>query len=253
MQLNLGVTLDELIRNQFGELRRTFPDLKLSKDQDGHWIVSGSLLFSASYKELEYIEDCFSVQMVLPYDYPNNPPKTFEIGGRVCRRDEYHINKSGDMCLAAPLELKKRFIINPTLLHFVKELVVPFLYAFSYQERFGKRPWGELSHGGKGLLEYYQDVFNTKDLRITLRLLKMLVEGSYRGHLPCPCGSSSKLRHCHGDTLRELIQIQSPEDFYSDSKTILLSLSKAEVDMVSGREIPLRFLREIKDNRIEKE
>ena len=154
---------DELVHLQYEELVQTFSDLELCKNEAGQWVVAGDLSFSAGLEGKKVIDDSFSIQIVIPDDYPDTPPSTFEVGGRIPRKPDFHINESGDMCLAASIEVRKKFSANPCLIHFVEKMVVPFLYWFSYRERFGERPWGELSHGSKGIREYYQEVFETDD------------------------------------------------------------------------------------------
>jgi len=106
-------------------------------------------------------------------------------------------------------------------------------------------PWGELSHGGKGIREHYQEVFETDDFRTILRLLKLLADGNYRGHLPCPCGSGTIQRRCHGEKLRELMNAQSPEQFCVDVGNVLDALSKEEVKLLSLDELPQQILKDI--------
>jgi len=240
---------EALIRQHFDELEKAFPTskLKLKKDEDGRWLVTGDIHFKASFKEESEIEDTYSVQLSLPSDYPQSPPKALEIGERIPRDIDHHIfPATGELCLGAPLEVRRRFLNLPSLLHFVNDLLVPFLYAFSYQERFGERPWGELSHGGRGVLEYYQEAFHTDNLKVVLRLLKTLADDSYRGHHPCPCASGDILRRCHGKQLRDFMQLQSAEVFLVEAETILCSLNKEERRQISASEIPNKLLARIK-------
>jgi hypothetical protein len=65
-------------------------------------------------------------------------------------------------------------------------------------------PFGDLSHGVLGIIEYYTDLFGTADNVVALSLLKILAEDNYRGHHKCPCGSGRMLRKCHGPILLEL-------------------------------------------------
>lgn len=74
-------------------------------------------------------------------------------------------------------------------------------------------PFGELSHGGKGIFENYKDLFNVVSTEQVLRLFKILVDKSYKGHNPCPCNSGKVLRKCHGDILREILEIHGYEAF----------------------------------------
>ena len=85
-------------------------------------------------------------------------------------------------------------------------------------------PFGELSHGGIGILEYYQELFDLKDTRRVLTMLKILADDKYRGHDRCPCGSGKRLRSCHGGKLLEVQPLQSPSNFQRDFDHIVYTL-----------------------------
>lgn len=240
---------EAFVRRHFDELARAFPTSKfeLKKDKSGCWLVTGCLHFKASFHEYGEIEDSYFIQLSLPTDYPQSPPKVLEIGERIPRDVDYHISPdTGELCLGAPVDVKRRFSCSPSLLHFVNDLVVPFLYAFSYKERFGERPWGELSHGGKGVLQFYYEFFDANDLKAVLRLLKILADDSYRGHHPCPCESGKILRRCHGPQLRDLMEIETPEAFLDETEIILRSLSQEECRQIGSNEIPKKLLERLK-------
>jgi hypothetical protein len=92
------------------------------------------------------------------------------------------------------------------LLHYVHELVIPFLYRFFFlKENNGDKPWGELSHGGKGIVEHYEEYFDVSGKEKVKGLLDYLAEHKeIKGHPKCPCGSGKKIRDCHLNELREL-------------------------------------------------
>ena len=77
-------------------------------------------------------------------------------------------------------------------------------------------PFGELSHGVEGILEYYQELFDLSAGEKVVGLLRILTDSDYRGHLPCPCGSNIILRKCHGGILREVSALQSADEFFVD-------------------------------------
>ncbi len=219
---------ESLIKQQFKELSKIFPGLRLCEDKPGQWVIRGKLSFSASFQNNTTITDTFLVMITLPYDYPQSPPFVQETGGRIPA--DFHQNPDRTLCLGIPIELRQRFKREPTLLAFVKNLLIPYLYSYSYFEKYGKLPFGEFAHGGRGIREYYQELFKTDDIYIVLELLKIMAEGSYKGHHICPCGSGKILRNCHN--LKELVKNYSKGLFLRDFIYVLVSLNQKEKEYI---------------------
>jgi hypothetical protein len=238
----LNNTKGTLIRLQFEELVQSFPGLKLCKDTPGRWVIRGTLSFSATFQG-ETISDSFSILILLPGDYPESPPVVQETGGRIPA--DFHQYSNRNLCLGAPAEVNRRFKADPRLISFVETLVVEYLYSYAHFEKTGKLPFGELSHGCQGIREYYEEAFSTDDVRITLALLKVLSDGTYRGHHACPCNSGKILRKCHGPVLLELLKHQSKERFLLDTTNILYSLNDNELKDFDWDLLPKRLKREL--------
>lgn len=230
-----------LIRQQFEELSQTYSGLRLCKDAPGRWAIRGMLSFSATFQSVT-ITDAFSVLIRLPQDYPNSPPTVQETGGRIPA--DFHQYHDRTLCLGAPVEVWRRFKADPRLITFVRTLVVEYLYGYAYFKKCGALPFGELSHGCKGIREYYQDLFKTDDVQIVLALLKLMADGTYRGHYACPCGSGKILRKCHGPSMLDLLKQQSKERFLRDSANILYSLEKSEMEDFNWDLLPKALKRE---------
>ncbi len=235
--------IDELVHKQFEELAPSFPGLTLCQDVSGCWLIRGLLSFSATYQSVT-IADTFSVLITLPEDYPDSPPIVQETGNRIPA--DFHQYEDRTLCLGAPIEVARRFRSDPRLSSFIGTLVVEYLYGFAYFERYGNLPFGELSHGCTGIREYYMDLFKTKDVRIVLALLKLLADGTYRGHLLCPCNSGEILRRCHGPSLLALLDIQKKKHYFlSESKSILYSLDENDFKDFNLDLLPTRYKREL--------
>ncbi len=233
-----------LIREQYQELAKIFPDLKLCEDAPGQWTIRGTLSFSATF-EGEAIKDAFSILITIPGDYPDSPPAVQETGGRIPVGFHQYPNRT--LCLGAPVEVYRRFKADPRLLSFVETLVVEYLYGYAHWEKHGTLPFGELSHGCKGIREYYQNIFNTSNVQIVLALLRVLADGSYRGHHRCPCGSRQILRKCHGPTLLALQENQPKERFIRDATNVLYSLDRSEMEHFNWDLLPKMLKRELDD------
>jgi hypothetical protein len=220
---------EAVIQKHFTELAALYPGLVLIESNYDTWVVQGMLEFSAIYDGVS-IRDNFQMEFTLLKDYPDIPPIAKEIGGRIPK--EFHKNPDGSLCLGAPLEVRMKFAQNPSLLGFVNELVIHFLYAYCYFEQHGEMPFGELSHGGKGILEYYAQLFNVASEIATVELLKILAENNYKGHHDCPCRSGKRIRDCHGGLLLNINSYQSQLEFLYDYIQCLTYLQK------TGKELP---------------
>lgn len=232
-----------IIHKHFIDLAEQYPGLALIEGDYDTWIVRGMLEFSATYEGVS-IRDKFQIELTITKDYPDTPPIVKETATRI--PNEFHTNPDGAFCLGAPLEVRMKFIKNPSLLGFVNEQVISFLYSFCYFEQHGEMPFGELSHGGKGILEYYTQLFNASSDVIAIKLLKILAENSYRGHYDCPCGSGKRIRNCHGGLLRNINSYQTQMGFLYDYIQCLTYLQKV------GKELPKSLFSETLMNYIKK-
>jgi hypothetical protein len=219
-----------LIDDQFSALKIKYPGLSLTSC-DGVPIICGPLDFRAEYGG-ETINGVFNIEINFPEDYPDSPPTAKEIGG--CIPSSFHKNQNDILCLSAPVVIKIRFFQNPTLIAFVENIVIPYLYSFLYWEKHGVMPYGQYDHGFKGIIQSYKDLFNNTSDFVVLKLLRILAEGNYRGHLPCPCDSGKKLRHCHGPTLIEVKKGTGKDSFLYDFISYLLHLHKAGKKLPNG-------------------
>lgn len=218
--------MDELtLYKQFQDLYLNFPGLILEKKGEDAWQIRGKIRFSREYLKRR-IDDEYSVEILVLKDYPISLPKIFEIEGRIPK--DFHRFQDEALCLGAPLEVKAKFRKRPTLFGYVDNCVIPYLYSYSYKCKFGKLPFGELSHGGKGLLEFYQNLFDIKDPRRVQRFLQILSLGNYQDHTRCPCGSGRRLRICHGSIIDKLLKLQEASEFNTEWNMIsryLISIS----------------------------
>lgn len=232
----------ELLRRQYDELKQHFSKLKMFEDSPDNWAIRGILHFKATYNGIT-IEDEYSILISIPEKYPDTPPHVQETGGRI--PPDFHQYDDRTLCLAAPAEVNKRFKKDPRLITFVKTLVIEYLYGYSFFEKHSQMPFGELSHGGPGLREYYSEIFNTDDVWIILALLKIMADGSYRGHNLCPCGSGKILRKCHGPVMLELLINQGKDRFLNDSIFIMDELSRKGLGTINPVNIPQQIKQQL--------
>jgi hypothetical protein len=86
---------------------------------------------------------------------------------------------------------------NPTLEGFIKDLLNPYLTSWLWYKQFGEMPWGERSHGGKGLCEFYAEYLKIRNPSALLLIREKIIRGNILQRANCPCGSSIPYRNCH--------------------------------------------------------
>lgn len=143
----------------------------------------------------------FDVEMELSDRYPRREPKVFEVGGRVPRKPERHINPGGDCCVT----VWENWLVatnDHSITNYLNGPLNEYFLGQFWFEKTGKWPFGERSHGVKGLEEAYADALGIPNKRGSLHYhLRMLSQDWPKGHWLCPCGSGKILRYCHRDDL----------------------------------------------------
>lgn len=214
------------IAREFLDVESRHSGLCLTLHQNGSASIRGTLDFSCDYDE-KNIQDAFKVDMHISADYPAELPVVWESGGRIPK--DFHKLDDASLCLETRLHIRRRFRVRPSLIGYIENLVIPYLFSYSYFEKYNVMPYGERGHGPQGVLESYQEIFGVEDEFGALALLKILAEDSYRGHEFCPCGSGAKLRDCdHGPQLRIMKHDMSLAEYMMDYNYILLYFVKAK-------------------------
>ena len=200
-------TLDD----HLSELLDKFPRLSVQPDgTDGQFtendelrLVGSLALDNVELTNLPRLEGSYRIKVIVPRAFPAALPRVYEVGGSI--EQGYHKWTDGTLCLGAPLDLRAILTQTPTLLGFVSNCVVPYLYRHRYREVHHTDPWSDLRHGSAGLLQYYDHLIGTSDPRACLEYLHL---GGLRKRVankyPCPCGSGLRLGKCHHLRLNRL-------------------------------------------------
>lgn len=194
------------LAQEIAELQQTHTGLTTVTTTEETTTLSGLLRFEAIAEGYSPLIECFQIEISIPDTYPECLPKVRETDNKVDRGYE-HINKGGDndgtLCLAVPVDQRRVFLEQPTLLGFVNKLVIPFLFGYCHWKKDGTYPFGTTEHGDKGIVQHYVDILGLPNERAALAVVTFLYKG-YSGRLPCPCGSGKRARKCHGEVLRAL-------------------------------------------------
>ncbi len=206
-------------------------DLSILKDKVK---VEGYIQFNQEYKGIP-LHDEYLIQILFPLDFPNKIPTVREINGRIPSSADYHNNKENDgFCLGVPGEIHEKIYSHPTFKYFISEIVIPFLYANTFREKYKTYPWITRAHFGNGLIEYYQNLFNLENEELTKKFLYNVAfsKRTMKGHIQCPCGSGKKFRNCHGALYIKLIAYHSHKDIQKDVLHILKDDTTLSLDKV---------------------
>jgi len=196
------------IANSFPELHYKISDHSVS--------LSGIIRFNVVINDI-LLADFFKVKLVFPDEYPEMYPKVFELSNKI--PDTFHTYSDHSLCLATNMELASVFFSSKSIGNFIENLLLPYLCNFVYFRNHGELPFGDREHGFDGKLQFYQEIFNTKDTKLILRFLCAIYKKNLRGHHPCPCGSQIVFRKCHWLAAQKLLII--PTELINEEITYL--------------------------------
>lgn len=180
------------------DVRQAYPQL--------HFFVGTSVVIRGGFpvmlsgREL----DRFQLEITLSALHPKEVPTVREVGGRIPRNADRHVEPNGNACLFLPEEAAVHFPPGSTLLNFLQGPVNAFFVSQLHFEEFGTWPFGEWGHGAEGTFEFYARKIGFSERQVILDFVDYLQRKHVKGHWPCPCGSREKLRKCHQSKLTEL-------------------------------------------------
>lgn len=236
----MGEDVGDLLIRQVEEAQARHPNLRLVRHPSGEWRVRGRIGFSMEH-DGKRIEDIYDLDFEFPTDYPDSPPFVFQRDGKIPKSFS-HFMDAGNFCLGAPVEVRLRFAQHRNLLRFIEDQVIPYLFTYSYKNRYGELPFGELEHGYEGLLQYYKEFFETSMIG-AMKLLKCLADDCASPLMACPCGSDRRLEACHGPRLVALESHQSPREFERELWAIIRRLRAAGFRLPERSLMPKRLWR----------
>lgn len=190
-------------RLQVRELLAEYNGLRIAPSSNGYLVITGTLRFQASSSIHEVIEDQYELEMSISSGFPDEEPFVRETAQRIPK--DFHKLKGDFLCLGSPTEIRMK--MKPTLPAFVELFVIPYLYGYSYFEKYEVLPFGELAHGVHGIRQHLANLFCAPTAKCPeefLRLAGMTIRNGNK--LPCPCGSGKRLGKCHNRRVNELRQ-----------------------------------------------
>lgn len=193
------------VQKKYPGISRTAPDT-----------VEGELNLDAVYENLR-LRDNYHIRITASNPHSARIPALWEIGNRtpaiankfgIQDLRTLHRNPEGSACVCVKQVEKQKFPPGSTLIRYLEELAVPYLYGLTFFEKHGRWPWGDYSHGSLGLFEYYAE--NTapqtcEDIEYILPSIRREINWKEyhkqlrkpSGDRSCLCGSGKKFSKCH--------------------------------------------------------
>jgi hypothetical protein len=181
-------------------LAARYPSLRLAVD-DEHRVVRGAFNIEHDGKFL----GGFEIEVLLHKTDVLGLPRVIEVGGRIPRLLERHINPGdGSACLYLPEDLLVRCKERFGIVTFLDGPVRNFFLGQLGVESGEPFPLGEWAHGADGVKQMLKDLIGFDDIGTCMTFLELLGGKVIKGHWVCPCGSRRALRACHVGLVRRL-------------------------------------------------
>lgn len=181
-----------------GQFLDDYPGMSTAPHSRPGMHLRGNFSFKAAIYCGAEIEDRYKLEIIVPEKFLQALPVVKEIGGKIPRNGDFHVNKDGSLCLGSPLRLLGKIYISPSLSGFACECLVPYLYAVSCKlKNDGDFAFGELAHGDQGIMDDYSHLFSLTDLSQTTQAIQLLgIKKRIANKKPCPCGCGKRLGTC---------------------------------------------------------
>lgn len=177
------------------------------KQVNGHSTVYGYLeLTDANNK----IVDSYEVEIHYSNGYPFRFPLVFEIGGRIPINIDWHVFETdGHCCIATITEEILKSHKGITLAAFIENQVKPYFFNQTFRNVNGYF-LKERSHGIKGSIEFFEEMFKTNNLKTILQFLKFISKKvELKSTAKCLCGSNKKYKKCHRRSVQYLLPLSN--------------------------------------------
>ena len=196
----------DLFIEQSKEVFISFPKLRVEKKDDNVPILIG---------EIDIIDDTgkywenYLIEIHCTPEFPNRFPLVYEVGGKLPRIGDWHINEDSKTCCICVLQ--EELLIckeGVSLLKFIQNQVLPYFFNQTHRRVEGYYVNGEYSHGILGIVEFYSRELRTQNPLEIIQLLNYIQQGKEPHRIDlCFCGSRKKYRKCHRESFRKLINL----------------------------------------------
>lgn len=184
---------EELILNQFEEVKIKYPKLLQPKQIGDTWQIEGCI---DVIDDEGSFWDTYDVKIIVPDKFPDQLFELQETGNKIQKSPEWHNNDF--CCISTNAVMFSEMVGNITLLNWLNRFAHPFLANHVFKTKTGHYANDEFEHGDAGIIQGYFKVFNTNDLSLVLEKLRLITGTKKLGRNdPCFCGSGKKYKHCY--------------------------------------------------------
>ena len=208
---------------QATNLLHLYNGLKVFSIDEVQITLIGNILVNRIAKGYRLFKE-YKIKIVIPLG-SDELPRVLDEGNQI-DKNYPHRYLDGELCLETDTNIRFRFIDGFSLDAWMSEYVETYFFSYEFYQRYGEFPFGERAHGLVGVLQTYGEIFHEIDYQKVFKIMESISTRKYRGHSLCPCGSSLKIRSCHGplimkyyvdDRLNSIVQ----KDFYRITEGIL--------------------------------
>ena len=165
----------------------------------------------------------YKIEIHFPGNFPIEEPRVWETGGEIKKCEDFHVNVRDGSCCINIWELWVSSTETVSVQTYFDGPLRNFFLGQYMKKLTGKWLFGEEAHGTKGvvlaLAKRFQCQSDEQEIR---RFLKCLSKSKVKGHWPCPCGKSARVRDC---CLERIVKIK--ESFSEQNAQQLLAKMKS--------------------------
>lgn len=187
--------MNKLLQKDINSVLEIYPKLSFSKSNEINLLVGEIDIFD---NDDNYC-DSFLIELHISKNYPKEFPRLYEVGGKIPKIDDRHINERGDCCVCIIHERELREKRGITIEAYIKEYAIPFFANQIYFENNPDKEWanGEYKHGIEGILQYYEELFSCNGVYKVLAEIEKAFSINIKHYDKCFCGSGKKYKKCH--------------------------------------------------------
>lgn len=192
----------DLFVSQMDDAIVAFPGLHKT-EANNKSILKGTL--QVVDKNGKHWED-YEVEIHASEKFPHQFPMLYETSDKIPKIADWHVYEDSFSCCVKILpEEILRCKNGITLVEYIKEEALPYLFNQTHRRVEGYYVNGEYGHGLMGIYEYYSEILKTENVRRTVELIKYIATHNRPFRTSqCFCGRKIKFRHCHREAYDKL-------------------------------------------------
>jgi hypothetical protein len=173
--------------------------MSIKPSRNNHTFLQGKFDFTVIMANGDRLIDDYDLKIIIPFNYPKEIPKVYELENKIPRDGRHHINPDDSLCLGSPFRIHIILSKNLSIVNFAENILVPYLFAISKQKKYGGPIFpDELAHGKAGILVEYQQIFKLRSKEQINYVFELLSKKRrIANKMLCPCECGLKLGSCH--------------------------------------------------------